>query len=487
MKTATAMKENYIELTLMPLDAESVCKITDGKLTKVNGGYGERIQYITTDSRAELTSGMFVAVKGENFDGNSFIESAVRSGKRLVLCERVDEYPADMPGADLVVVPDSVIALGKLAKHYIYESGVKTVAVTGSVGKTTTKEFIYAVLSQKYRTQRNAGNKNNEIGLPETALRIEPDTEYAIFECGMSGLGEIEYLSKIVRPDIGVITNIGSSHLEKLGTRENIAKAKLELTLGMSTDALLIINADEPLLTEAEAVKNHGRVVTASLRNRNADYRALNLRTTKSGTVFDLIYKNRVAANVEIPVFGAHNVYDALYAFAVGIEAGMTEADIRLGLMAYKGADMRQKIYDIGGLTVIEDCYNASPESMRASIDVLVSLAKSRGGRATALLGDMKELGDYTVFMHQQIGVYAAKAGVKVLYTYGKLAENIAESAVTNGVRAQNVYVNLDSDAPNVTGDMILSAAKRGDILLVKASRAVAAEKVIEYLKKKLG
>ncbi len=480
------MNKNYIELTLMPLDAESVCKITGGRLIKVNGGFGGRIQYVTTDSRVTLDSGMFVAIKGENFDGNAYIEDAVRKGKRLVICEAVGEYPSDMDGADLILVKDSVLALGKLAKHYIYESRVRTVAVTGSVGKTTTKEFIYAVLSQKYRTQKTEGNKNNEIGLPETALKIEPDTEYAVFECGMCGLGEIEYLSKIVCPDIGVITNIGSSHLEKLGTRENIARAKLELTAGMNTSAPLIINGDEPLLVDSETVKRHERVITASLHNRNADYRAVNLRTTCTGMTFDLIYDNRVAANVEIPVFGAHNVYDALYAFAVGIESGMTEADIRIGLMSYKGAAMRQKIYELGKTTVIEDCYNASPESMRASVDVLVSMAKTKGGRATALLGDMKELGEYSALMHQQVGAYAAKAGVTAIYTYGPLAENIAEAAITNGVRAENVYVNLDLTAPNVTGDMIISSAKEGDILLVKASRAVAAERVIEYIRKKL-
>ncbi len=481
------MNKNYIELTLMPLDAASLCKITGGKHIKINGGYGERIQYVTTDSRVVLESGMFVAINGENFDGNLYIEDAVRKGKRLVLCERVGTYPADMPGADLVLVPNTVEALGKLGKHYVYESRVRTVAVTGSVGKTTTKEFIHAVLSQKYRAQKTDGNKNNAIGLPETALVIAPDTEYAVFECGMSERGEIEHLSKIVCPDIGVITNIGSSHLENLGTRENIAKAKLELLAGMSEDAPLIINADEPLLTESEEVKGHGRVITAALRNRTADYRAVNLRTSPSGMMFDLIYDNRVAANIEIPVFGAHNVYDALFAFAVGIESGMTEADIRLGLMSYKGAAMRQSIYCLGSLTVIEDCYNASPESMRASIDVLASMAKTKGTRATALLGDMKELGEHSAFMHQQIGAYAAKAGVTVLYTYGQLAENIAEAAITNGIRAENVYVNLDSTAPAVTGDMILSSMKEGDVLLVKASRSVAAEKVIEYLRKKLG
>ncbi len=468
------------------MDAELVCRVTGGELYRVNGGYGERVEDVTTDSRIQLNGGMFAAIAGEVFDGHNYIADVIAKGERLILCERVPELPESLPGADLVVVPDTVEALGKLAAHYIYESRIRTVAVTGSVGKTTTKEFIASVLSQKYCTHKTAGNKNNEIGLPLTALAIAPDMEYAVFECGMSGLGEIEYLSNIVRPDVAVITNIGSSHLEKLGSRENIAKAKLEIVSGMSKNGLLIINGDEKLLTDSEVVASYPRVVTAALYNRRADYRAVNIRTVGDGTLFDLIYKGRVATNVELPLIGTHNVYDALYAFAVGIESGMTEDTIRLGLSRYRGVAMRQRVYDVGNFTVIEDCYNASPESMRAAIDVLVTMAKNKGARPMALLGDMKELGSGTHLLHEQIGAYAAKAGVKQLYTYGQLAEGIAKSAILNGIRAENVYVNLDCTAPAVTGDMILSSVGNGDILLVKASRSVAAEAVIEYVKNKI-
>ncbi len=481
----TEMTENSVKLTLMPMDAEMISRVTAGKLVTLNGGYGGRIEYVTTDSRIPLESGMFAAISGERFDGHNYIADAIGKGERLILCERVPEIGEDIPGCDLVLVENTVMALGKLAAHYIYESRVRTVAVTGSVGKTTTKELVSSVLSRKYCTHKTEGNKNNEIGLPLTAFAIAPDTEYAVFECGMCGLGEIEYLSDIVHPDIAVITNVGSSHLEKLGTRENIAKAKLEIVHGMDKSGVLIINGDEPLLTCSDAVKSRERVITAALHNRNADYRALNIRSMGDKTLFDLIYNNKVAANVEIPLLGTHNVYDALYAFAVGIEAGMTEEAIRIGLSMYRGVAMRQRVYDIGGFTVIEDCYNASPESMRAGIDVLMMMANAKGRRPAALLGDMKELGDGTHLLHDQIGVYAAKAGVKLLYTYGPLAEGIAKAAISNGIRAENVYVNVDSGDPASTGDMILSSIEKGDILLVKASRSIAAERVIEYVKNK--
>lgn len=485
--TMTKMNnDNYAKLTLMPLTAEKLALATGGEIHRINGGFGGEVTNVTTDSRTLPENGMFVAISGENFDGHNYIADVIKKGVRLILAERIPVIGDEAPGADIVIVENTVRALGKLASFYIDESRVKKIAVTGSVGKTTTKEMINSVLSYKYRTHKTEGNKNNEIGLPLTALSIPPETEYAIFECGMSGLGEIEYLSEIVKPEIGIITNIGSSHMEKLGSRENIAKAKLEIISGMNDGALLMINGDEPLLFESPQVKNRKKVITAALRNRNADYRAVNMRATADGTVFDLIYQGKVAANVEVPLLGTHNVYNALYAFAVGIESGMSVEAIRLGLMAYKGVSMRQRIFDIGGFTIIEDCYNASPESMRAGIDVLVMLAKNRGGRAAALLGDMKELGEHTLLMHEQLGIYAAKAGVKLLYTYGPLSENIARSAISNGVRAENVYVNLNSNDSAVTGEMILGSIKPGDVLLVKASRSVAAEAVIKYIENKL-
>ncbi len=480
------MNDNGIRL-FRSVNACYVADVTGGVVCPVRGGFGGSVDTLTTDSRTMSDGALFVAIAGEKFDGHDYISGAVLNGARIILAERMPEDEFNI-GIDIVIVESTVRALGALGGAFIRESGAKTVAVTGSVGKTTTKEYIAACLSSRYRVHKTEGNRNNEIGLPLTALSIGEGTEYAVFECGMSALGEIEYLSNIVKPRVGVITNIGTSHMETLGSRENIAKAKLELVSGMGGkdgDGVLIINADEPLLYTVRETLPVGSVVTAALHNRSADYRAVNLRRVGTGTVFDLIYNGRVATNIEIPALGVHNVYDALYAFAVGIICGMSEAEIRGGLRGFRGAAMRQKIYEQNGITIIEDCYNASPESMRAGIDVLVSLAKEKGGRPAALLGDMRELGEYSRLLHDQLGVYAARAGVKILFTYGTLAESIAVSAVGNGIRAENVYVNLDCRDPAKTGDMILGALRPGDVLLVKASRAVAAEAVLEYMKKK--
>ncbi len=483
---------NSTSLHLMRLDAATAASVTGGEVIAVNGGFGGSVGELSTDSRAmEKIDGdsMFAAIPGENFDGHDYIGRAAAGGARIVLAERMPSdralLDAGSVGFDIVLVSNTIAALGRLAAYFIDESGAKKIAVTGSVGKTTTKEFIASCFAVKHRVHKTEGNKNNEIGLPQTALSIEPDDEYAVFECGMSGLHEIEYLSGIVRPDVAVITNIGTSHIEKLGSRENIARAKLEIVSGMGGCGTLVINGDEPLLYNVRDTLPVGRVVTAAMHNRDADYRAVNVRRCGDGTVFDLIYNGRVATNIELPTLGVHNVYDALYAIAVGVVCGLSEAEIRAGLRAFRAVSMRQRIYDIGDITVIEDCYNASPESMRAGIDVLISVAKERGGRPAALLGDMRELGEYSRLLHEQVGVYAARAGVKLLFTYGAIAESIATTAISNGVRAENVYVNPDCTNPAHTGDMVLGALKPGDVLLVKASRAVAAEAVIEYMKEK--
>ncbi|MCD7776749.1 MAG: hypothetical protein LUH54_05210, partial [Firmicutes bacterium] len=224
-------------------------------------------------------------------------------------------------------------------------------------------------------------------------------------------------------------------------------------------------------------------VISAAIYNRNADCRALNLRTENGGTTFDLIYSGRVITNIEIPVQGTHNVQDAMYAYIVGDCCGLTDDRIRAGLKNFINVSMRQMIYDIEGITVIDDAYNASPESMRAAINVLASMSRERGGRATALLGDMMELGESSALMHEKIGSYAAKSGVKVLFTYGVLAENIANAAIRNGIRAENVHVSLDTNDPQTMAEIMFSKLKPGDILLIKASRAVHAENVTERLK----
>ena len=281
-----------------------------------------------------------------------------------------------------MIVEDTIKAIGFLAAFYRTLTSAKFIAITGSVGKTTTKEFVYAVASAAFKTHKTQGNYNNELGMPLTLLSIEPDDEVVVLEMGMSNLGEIEYMTKIAKPDIAIVTNIGSSHLESLGTRENICKAKMEIRLGLPEDGILLLNADEPLLfNQYEVLEKKPKLM--SVYNRCGDYRALNIRQKVDGIVYDLIYANKAITNIEVPALGKHNVYNSLSAYAVGVILGMSDDQIRRGLKSFVGADRRQKIYEVGGITVIDDCYNASPESMRVAIDVLVSMAAKKDANSS--------------------------------------------------------------------------------------------------------
>ncbi len=471
-----------VELKIKNLTAEEIAKVCRAELIKIGSPASEIVERISHDSREGGDKTLFCAIVGEKYDGHDFIADAVSTGSQVVL---LSSLPENTNGLDFyaIRVEDTVKALGTLAAYYKDFSDATFVAVTGSVGKTTTKEFISAVASASFKTHKTKGNYNNEIGLPLTLFDLSPDDKVSVIEMGMSARGEIEYMSKLVRPDIAVITNIGTSHLAALGTRENICAAKLEIVSGLKKDGSLMLNADEPLLF---ATRGHVEPEPefVSVYNRFGDYRAVNIRYLENGIMYDLIYNNKAVTNVEIPALGRHNVYNSLIAYAVGVKLGMTDDMIRRGLLTFVSTDKRQNIYDVGGITVIDDCYNASPESMRAAIDVLTSIASRRGVKPCALLGDMLELGEYSRLMHDQLGQYAAQMKVQKLYCYGAMADIVAEAAIKKGVRADNVYVSLDSDNPTEMAKMINSSMQSGDVLLVKASRAVSAERVIEALKK---
>ena len=471
-----------VELKIKNLTAEEIAKVCRAELIKIGSPASEIVERISHDSREGGDKTLFCAIVGEKYDGHDFIADAVSTGSQVVL---LSSLPENTDGLDFyaIRVEDTVKALGTLAAYYKDFSDATFVAVTGSVGKTTTKEFISAVASASFKTHKTKGNYNNEIGLPLTLFDLSPDDKVSVIEMGMSARGEIEYMSKLVRPDIAVITNIGTSHLAALGTRENICAAKLEIVSGLKKDGSLMLNADEPLLF---ATRGHVEPEPefVSVYNRFGDYRAVNIRYLENGIMYDLIYNNKAVTNVEIPALGRHNVYNSLIAYAVGVKLGMTDDMIRRGLLTFVSTDKRQNIYDVGGITVIDDCYNASPESMRAAIDVLTSIASRRGVKPCALLGDMLELGEYSRLMHDQLGQYAAQMKVQKLYCYGAMADIVAEAAIKKGVRADTVYVSLDSDNPMEMAKMINSSMQSGDVLLVKASRAVSAERVIEALKK---
>lgn len=478
--------EMSVQLKLKKLTAAEIAREAEGELNIYNGADPEKQQDQVCISSSEGGQGVvFCAIKGQNADGSDFIPEALSLGSDCFLCQHVpEEAIASGKPFSAVVVPDTVAAMGKLAGYYRTYSKAKFIAVTGSVGKTTTKEFIAAVASASFRTHKTKGNLNSLIGLPLTVFDMDPSDEIAVVEMGMSALGEIQQMSMIVKPDIAVVTNIGTSHLASLGTRENICRAKMEIRLGQPENGVLLLNADEPLLVDA-AEKLSKKPVLLSIYNHCGDFRAVNIRQKIDGIVYDLIYDNKAVTNVEIPALGKHNVYNSLTAYAIGVLLGMKDEEIRKGLKTFVGVDMRQKIYDVGGIMVIDDCYNASPESMRAAIDVLVSMASKKNARPAALLGDMLELGEYSRLMHDQLGQYAAQMQVQKLFCYGMMADIIAEAAIKKGIRAENVFVSLDTRDAQGMADMILQNLQPGDILLVKASRGVAAERIIECMKKR--
>lgn len=470
------------QLTLKTFTAEEIARVTGGSLQKYGTGGTGIVSSVVYDSRDAERDSLFCAIKGERTDGHVYIADVVAKGASVVLVTEVPEEARESGDFFAVVVEDTVNALGVLAGYYRDLSSAVVIGITGSVGKTTTKDFVAAVCGEGFNTMKTEGNHNNEIGLPMTLFGITPECEAAVLEMGMSDLGEISFMTRLAKPDVSIITNIGTSHMANLGSRENICKAKLEIAEGMNGDGVLFLNGDEPLLAD----KGTGlapKVKYLGLYSKSADMKALNVRQGADKMIFDILGGGKVYVNVEIPTLGRHNVYNALCAFAVGLHLGMSEADIRRGLMNFVSTGMRQKIYDMGDITVIEDCYNASPESMRAAIEVLCSKAQKSGGTPCALLGDMLELGEAGRLLHDQLGQFAAQMKVQKLFCYGNMADAVAEAAIKKGVRAEHVYVCSDITKPEVMAEMVKGALEAGDVLLVKASRGIAAEKVLNILK----
>ena len=295
----------------------------------------------------------------------------------------------------------------------------------------------------------------------------------------MSALGEIEYMSRIAEPDIAIVTNIGSSHMEYLGSRENICRAKMEIVRGLKRDGTLLLNGDEPLL---RAYDHEVAPIYVGFAE-DCQVRAERVREGLGRTIFDLYFGDKVISDVEIPTMGRHNVYAALFAYAVGVRMGLDDETIMRGLKNFKPVGMRQNIYEVEGITVIEDCYNAAPESMKAAISVLRDIKERQGGRMAAVLGDMYELGSTSAELHERVGLEFARMGGEMLYTFGASANNIAIGAVLGGVLNENIYRNESVSAPELSGEMLLDTLRAGDVLLVKASRGARAERILNYIK----
>lgn len=450
-------------------------KITLQEVTKAVGGicdFNCVVEDISIDTRTITPGCLFIALKGENFDGHNFIEKAFEAGAVAVVSSKA------MPQYEnVVVVKDTSKALIDLARFYKSRFSAFTVGVTGSVGKTSTKEMIYTILSVKGKTLKTKGNFNNEVGMPLTIFNMTKDTVSAVLEMGMSDFGEISLLTGVAKPNVGVITNIGVSHIETLKTRENILKAKLEILEGMEPDAPLILNGDDDLLVTVDSLMDHP-IIYFGTSETTSDVTASDIVSDGENTYFTINYYGK-NIRATIPTVGKHNVLNALAGFCVGLVADIAPEQIVGAMKWYKNASMRQNTTEVKGITVIEDCYNASPASMQAAIDVLTSLDCK--GRRFCVFGDMLELGDISEQAHVDVGKNVGRAKVDFLLTYGERGKEIKRGAMMVGMK--NV---LHFDDKNALASYLASNAKIGDAIIFKASRGVKLEEAIEKFKELL-
>lgn len=422
---------------------------------------------ISTDSRAIVPGGLFVALTGEKYDGHDYIGAAEAAGAAAALCQK----EVGQTGIPVILVKDTRRALMELARAYRGRFSPKTVGVTGSVGKTTTKEIIASVLSQRFDTLKNEGNLNNDIGVPLSLMRLEKRHEAAVFEMGMNHFGELSALTSLVRPDIAIITNIGITHIEYLGSREGILRAKLEILEGLRPGGVAIFNGDEPLLWALKG-KLGCDILYYGVENSRCDIRAAGIKAELGGMTFSLSAPS-CRFDAHIPMAGRHNVYNSLAAAAVALRCGLTPEQIITGLAGAKSAGMRQHIFEAGGITIVEDCYNASPDSMAASLGVLSELPA--GGRKYAVLGGMLELGSETERAHVRVGRLAASCA-DVLLVYGKGAEGYMEGARMAGMRAENIRA---FDSHQAIAVALRMDAAPGDAILFKGSRGMRMEEAL--------
>lgn len=430
-------------------------------------------QEVDTDTRTIHEGALFVAFKGTSFNGHDFVRQALEKGAAGVLISEVrPEY--QQLQAPIFLVEDTLKAYQALARFHRRRFAIPVVAVTGSVGKTTTRDMIATVLSQKYKVLQTEKNFNNEIGLPKTLLQLTPSHQACVVEMGMRGLGQIAQLAAIAEPTIGVVTNVGKSHIELLGSQENIAKAKSELVAALPETGIAVLNGDDSFVRKMGAVckgQSYYYGTTAACQVQAEDIVCNEKGVQFTAHVFGETFP------AMLPVIGRHNVYNGLAAAAVAKLTGLEIKEIQQGLASYHGMPMRQELRHLGEYTFINDTYNANPASMSEALKTLVLLTK---GRKIAVLGGMGELGSWAKKEHEAIGRQVAEQGIDILITMGDLAEDIASSAKAAGM--QQVYV---THSHGEAADTLQHVLQPGDTVLLKGSRSFAMEKILPYFERK--
>ncbi len=450
----------------MEMTVQEIVKSCGGKLlcgdpqTIIRGG--------SIDSRRTKEGDLFVPLIGERSNGHEYIKSAFERGASATLTQENDKM--DDPDHCWIAVADTQTALQEIAKAYRMDFQIPVIGVTGSVGKTTTKEMIALVLSAGGNIMKTKGNFNSQIGLPVTLFGIDSSHDAAVVEMGMSYPGEMSRLAEIARPNLAVVTNIGLSHIENLKTQENIRNEKLHICDYFTDSSILFLNGDDPLLAGLIGYLPCKVLVYGTMSN--AQYQARNIRTEDKETFFDLRTPTQ-EKQVRLPAIGRHNVLNAMAAAAVADYLGVDLDEIIRKLGEYTPPSMRQEIHEVNGITIIDDTYNASPDSIRSGLDVLRGLECS--GRRVAVLADMLELGEHSEAAHEDVGKAAAEAGVDILVTIGRRALGIGK-----GAKKSNPLILVTSQSDNEAASKYLEQKLRpGDCVIVKGSRSMKTDEIV--------
>ncbi|MDR1391798.1 MAG: UDP-N-acetylmuramoyl-tripeptide--D-alanyl-D-alanine ligase [Clostridiales bacterium] len=461
------------------LKLNQAAKGCGGILKEVNGE--KFLRGVSIDSRNINQDFLFFALKGTKCNGQIFAQDAIKNG---AVCCVVDHTFNNYNNLPIIVVENTLEALKNLAEFYRSLFTVFVIGVTGSVGKTSTKDMIALVLSKKYKTLKTEGNYNSCIGLPLTVFNMESNVEAAVFEMGMSNFGELSNLSKISKPDSAVITNIGMSHIENLKTKENILKAKLEIFDNISPDGFAVLNGDNKKLWE---IRENISIETVyyGISNSECDILASNVNLYSNHTEFT-IKLDGLDYQVKINEPGLHFVYAALAAVSIGIRYDIATENIIQGVLEFVSGHMRQNIITTKDFVLIEDCYNANPDSMNAAINVLVQLSQPNNQnikrkRSVAVLGDMLELGDFATLEHEKLGKKVFECEISFLILVGNYASIIAESAISYGFNKKNIKIFKSSSEAK---KHIIDFLNKGDVVLFKGSRGMKIEEIINEVKK---
>ncbi len=460
---------------MLSLTLQEIKENLAGKI--VQGDPAASYNNVTIDSRKVKPGDIFVAIIGEENDGHEFIPEAVENGAKLIITSRsLEPYP----NIAILQVKDTTTALQNLASYNLSQiNSIDVIGVTGSAGKTTTKDMVFSVLNTEKRVLKSPENYNNEYGLPLSLLELEGDEDVAVLEMATRNKGDIELLTEIANPQIGILTNIGAAHLENFHSVENVAEAKKELLEGLTGPKTAIINYDDEHVRRVSKEMDGLNLISISLKTSSADYYASKIKVSADGKSSSFKVKEKKTGEVKdlkLNRSGEHNIYNALFAIAAARNLNLGWDSIKKGLRNVDVTELRQEIRKINGVKIINDTYNANPLSMRAAINFLSDI---QGERKIAVLGPMLELGGFERVAHLELGKYISESDVDILITVGNTAKTIAEGAIEASMPRQKVYVFSERDE---TAVLLRRIKKKNDVILIKGSRSMQMEEIVELL-----